>query len=90
MTSFKDRMIRAAKLDVDLYEEVEADKGAMGQAMGVVVLSSVAAGTGSLGMDGTGNVLVGTIGALIGWYIWAYLTYFIGTKFLPESLPGGL
>ena len=27
---------------------------------------------------------MGTISALIGWYIWAYLTYFIGTKFLPE------
>jgi len=39
MTSFRDRIIRAAKLDVDLYEEVEADKGALGQAMGVVVLS---------------------------------------------------
>ena len=23
--------------------------------------------------------------AIIGWYIWAYLTYFIGTKLLPES-----
>ena len=44
MASFTDRMIRAAKLDVALYEEVEADKGAMGQAMGVVILSSVAAG----------------------------------------------
>ena len=42
MTSFKDHIIRAAKLDVNLYEEVEADKGAMGQAMGVVVLSSIA------------------------------------------------
>jgi len=39
-------MLRAAKLDVDLYEEVEADKSAMPQAMGVVVLSSVAAGIG--------------------------------------------
>jgi hypothetical protein len=29
-------------------------------------------------------VLIGTIGALIGWYIWAYLTYFIGTKILSE------
>jgi hypothetical protein len=39
MTNFKDRIIRAAKLDVNLYEEIEADKGAMGQAMAVVVLS---------------------------------------------------
>ena len=40
MASFQDRIIRAAKLDVNLYEEVEADKGALGQAMGVVVLSA--------------------------------------------------
>ena len=84
MTSFKDRIINAAKLDVDLYEEVEADKGAMSQAMGVVVLSSIAAGVGSIGRGGLGGILLGTIAALIGWYIWAYLTYFIGTKFLPE------
>ena len=84
MTSFKDRIIRAAKLDVHLYEEVEADTGAMGQAMGVVVLSSIAAGLGSIASGGLGGVLIGTIFALIGWYVWAYLTYFIGTKFLPE------
>ena len=84
MTNFKDRIIRAAKLDVNLYEEVEADKGAMGQAMGVVVLSSIAAGVGSIGVGGLGGILIGTILALVGWYVWAYLTYFIGTKFLPE------
>jgi hypothetical protein len=84
MTSFYDRIIRAAKLDVNLYEEVEADKGAMSQAMGVVVLSSVAAGVGSIAKGGLGGILMGTIFALVGWYIWAYLTYFIGTKFLTE------
>ncbi len=84
MTSFKDRIIRAAKLDVKLYEEVEADKGALGQAMGVVILSSIAAGVGSAGIGGLVGILVGAIGALIGWYVWAYLTYIIGTKFLPE------
>jgi len=84
MTNFKDRIIRAAKLDINLYEEVEADKGAMGQAMGVVVLSSIAAGVGSIGVGGLGGILMGTIVALIAWYVWAYLTYFIGTKFLAE------
>ena len=34
MTSFKNRIIRAAMLDANLYEEVEADKGAMVQAIG--------------------------------------------------------
>ncbi len=84
MTDFKDRILRAAKLDVQLYEEVEADTGALGQAMGVVVLSSVAAGIGTIGRTGVGGVLMGAIVALLGWYIWAYLTYFIGTKLLPE------
>ncbi|MBW1689589.1 MAG: hypothetical protein JRI71_07890 [Deltaproteobacteria bacterium] len=37
MASLKDRIIRAARLDVNLYEEVEADKGALSQAMVVVV-----------------------------------------------------
>ena len=48
MNIFTDRMIRAAKFDVNFYEEVEADKDAMRQAMGVVVLSSLAAGVGSI------------------------------------------
>ena len=84
MNSFKNRLIRAAKLDVNLYEQVEADKGAMGQAMGIVVLSSIAAGVGFIETGGFSGIITGTIASLIGWYVWAYLTYFIGTKFLPE------
>jgi len=84
MADFKDRIIRAAKLDVNLYEEVEADKGAMGQAMGVVVLSSVAAGVGTIETGGVGGIFVATVTALIGWYVWAYITYFVGTKLLAE------
>ena len=84
MANFKDRIIRAAKLDVNLYEEVEADKSAMGQAMGIVVLSSVAAGLGSIAKLGIPGIITGTIAALIGWYIWAFLTYLIGTKLLAQ------
>jgi len=81
MNQLFDGMIRAAKLDVNFYEKVEADKGFFGQAMAVVVLSSIAAGIGSIGQAGVVGIFTGTIAALIGWYIWAYLTYFIGTKF---------
>ena len=84
MSMFVERMIRAAKLEVNFYEEVEADKTAMKQAMGVVVLSSLAGGIGSMSIGGSGLIL-GTVASLTGWYIWAYLTYFIGTKFLPEA-----
>jgi len=84
MSSFKDRIIRAAKLDVSLYEEVEADKTAMGQAMGIVVLSGVAAGIGTITRGGFVGIITGTLGAIVGWYIWAFLTYWIGTRLLPE------
>ena len=83
MASLQDRMIRAAKLDVQLYEEVEADQGAMAQAMTVVILSALAAGIGSANVGLLGMV-ISMIAALIGWYVWAFLTYFIGTKFLAE------
>jgi hypothetical protein len=83
MADFKDRIVRAAKLDASLYEEVEADKGAMGQAVAVVILSSVAAGIGSIAQGGIKGIIIGTIGALIGWVVWAYLVFIIGTKLLP-------
>ena len=63
MASLTDRMMRAAKLDVSLYEEVEADKEAMGQAMTVVILSSVAAGIGTIGTIGLKGLIIGTIAA---------------------------
>lgn len=84
MPSLTDRMIRAAKLDVALYEEVEADKEAIGQAITVVILSSVASGFGAIGTIGLKGLIFGTIVALVSWFIWAYLTYTIGTKVLAE------
>lgn len=83
-SSFGERMIGAAKLDVDIYEEVEADTSAMGQAMAVVVMSSVAAGIGSLRAGGFMGLVMTTVVALVGWFVWAGLTYVIGTKMLPE------
>lgn len=85
MDIFISRMLRAAKLDVNLYEEVEADEGALTQATLVVLLSSLAAGIGSIYQYGVMVLITGTISALVGWYVWAFLTYYIGTKFLPEE-----
>ena len=65
----------------------------MVQAMAVVVLSSVAAGVGSFGMGGItpGAVLMGILASLAGWFLWAFLTYFIGTKLPPGAAnPGRL
>ena len=77
------RMFSASKLDVELYEEVEADKSLLTEAMVVVILSSLASGIGSWSM-GFGELFTTTIGELISWYVWAFIVYLIGTKLLPE------
>ena len=84
MSTFTKRMMGAATLDVNTYEEVEADTTATTQAMGIVVLSSIAQGIGSLALGGGAGFVAGAMGALIGWFIWAFLVYIIGTKMLPE------
>ena len=83
MNTLLNRMLRAARLDTKLYEEVEADHGALKQAMAVVVLSSISAGVGSLSQGVSGAFFYGILAALIGWFAWALLTYIIGTKILP-------
>jgi hypothetical protein len=84
MADLMSRIIRAARLDASLYEEVEADRSAIGQAVAVVVLSSLAAGIGAIGQIGLAGLLTGTLMSLLGWVIWAWLIYMIGTKMLPE------
>jgi hypothetical protein len=83
MTPFPERLVRAIKLDPALYEEVEHDDEALGQAMAVVVAASLAAGVGTGGEGGLFVVLVGTLAALLGWVLWAMITWLIGTKLLP-------
>lgn len=84
MSTFTQRVIGAAKLDAAIYEEVEADSHATGQAMAVVCLSAIAAGIGAIGQGGVRGAVAGLFGALLGWFIWAFLTWLIGTKMLPE------
>jgi hypothetical protein len=81
-------MTRAAKLDVNLYEEVEADTMANGQALLAVVLVSVASGIGSgiAGLATNGGLwfvwglLIGLFGSIVGWLAWSFFAYIIGTK----------
>jgi hypothetical protein len=88
MATMIERMMRAAKLDVDLYNEVERDTSLNQEALTVVILASVAGGIGSL----IGGIIQGSIGiALLGlvvtvilevvnYFIWAWITYFVGTN----------
>lgn len=85
MAGLIDRMIRAARLEPALYEEVESDPAATRQAAVVVALSSVGAAVGELAKEGRMGLFAGLIGAFLGWLIWAYLCFVVGTKALPEA-----
>ena len=76
---FINRVFRAIKIDIDLYEEVEKDKNATIQAGVFVVLSSLAAGIGALQM-GVSNFFLAPAMSLLSWYVWAYIIYFVGVK----------
>ena len=86
MATFGERLIGAARLEPATYEEVEADTHATGQALAVVLLSSVAGGVAlpRSGVLSPGSLIIGAAGALVGWVAWAALTYLIGTRLLPE------
>jgi hypothetical protein len=94
MASFGERLLRSALLDAETYEEVEADTSAGGQAFVVVALSGAAVGVGGITNSGPEGILWQAAVAVIGWWVWAYTTYLIGTKLLPtaqtEADPGQL
>ena len=80
------RMLGAARLSVDTYEEVEKDTSATKQALIVVVLVSIAGGVGGLlGGDDTNVVrglAYGIVTGVVWWAVWALVAMFIGTKLL--------
>ena len=80
------RMIGAAKLNVDTYEEVEADRSATGQALFVVLLVTVASVVGTLllgdDVDVVRALIVGIIRGVVSWALWALVTMLIGTTIL--------
>jgi len=92
--SLQGRMIRAARLDPTLYDEVNEDPRALPQAAAVVLLSAVATGI-AFGQGDPGTLVLGLGLAVVGWWLTAYLAFFIGTRVLPEhraeaaALPGG-
>jgi hypothetical protein len=81
------RLMRAAVLDRGLYEEVEADRAAITQAMATVVLSSAAAGIGAGGAHGIrlGTFALFGAAALASWLLWAALILQVGAKLMPEQ-----
>jgi hypothetical protein len=86
--SIVERMKRAALLDVQTYEEVEADRGATGQAAAVVAIVAVSQGIGALGL-GLPAIVAAIFASLLGWLIWSGVTYLVGDKLLGGTATWG-
>jgi len=82
--TFLQRAIGAAKLDIPVFEEIEADRTATGQALLIVVLSSLAAGIGLTAGIYNAPVLHRVMLALLLWVFWAISTYIVGVYLMPE------
>ena len=77
--SLTGRMVGAALLRNETYDAVEADPSATGQAALVVVIVAVCAAIGAAGI-GLATAIASALAALVGWLIWAGITYVIGDK----------
>ena len=82
--TFGQRLTGVLKLQAATFEEIEADTSATGQALAVVILGSIAYGIGIGLVGGVTDGLGVTIGALVGWVMWAVVTYLIGARLMPE------
>lgn len=86
--SWTERMVGAARLDAATYEEVEHDATATGQAAAVVALAAVASAIGAAD-QGLGGAIGALVAGLLGWLVWAGVTYLIGDKLLGGTATWG-
>ncbi len=95
-SSIWDKMVRASLLNVDVYEEVEADSHQNWSAFAVVVVASVASALGTAiggvmthasGLWFLWGLLIGLGTSIVGWLLWALTTYVLGTTIFkgPET-----
>lgn len=81
-----ERVIGVFKLDVNVFEEIEHDQGATGQAAIIVAIAALLAalGSGMYSSFSDGNFFLSFISTLIwtfvGWVVWSAATYFVGTS----------
>ena len=88
MRLYFNRFLGAALLDVKLYQEVAAEPRFLNQAWITVLIYAMLASWGSFGRAGAIGSNIGMISAVIGWYVWAFSTYFCATRWFSEKSAG--
>jgi len=81
--SIIDRMLGALRLQSAVYEEVEADQKATGEAAFIIVATSLVSGAVNGVLTGASSGFFGALGSLLGWAFYAYVAYVVGVKLFP-------
>jgi hypothetical protein len=85
MRLYLNRFLGAAMLDVKLYQEIAAEPRFLNQAWITVLIYAMLASWGSFGRAGAVGSNIGLITAVIGWYVWAFSTYYCATKWFLKT-----
>ena len=83
-SSFGERVIGALKLDSAIYDEIEHDPDALGQAAGVIAIAAVCSGIGGAA-GGGGAIVSGVVGAFLGWIVATAIVWGIGVRAMGHS-----
>ena len=81
--SITDRMLGALRLQDDVYEEVEADQKATGEAAFIIVATSLVSGAVNGVLTGASSGFFGALGSFLGWAFYAWVAYIVGVKLFP-------
>ena len=83
MKKLIDFIRRACSLQGSLFKESGRNPEMASFAVAILIISSIAAGIGSVGRIGVSGILLGSTSALASWLIWASFTYFAAAKIAP-------
>lgn len=84
MPEIVERMLRAARLDAGLIDDLEADPGSLLQSLQVAALAAVAGGIGAAIAAQLVVLPLMAVALVVAWTLYAALVWVLGTRLLPE------
>jgi hypothetical protein len=79
--SIVDRVLGVIQLKKPVFEEIEHDTNATGQALIVVVVAAIAAAIGGIGDQGQTGWFWQAILSVLGWIVFSVVAFYVGTTF---------
>lgn len=76
------RLLRAIKLDGQLFEEIVSDPSLQSQSVWAVAIFAMATAFGTFTLISGTAVNIGLLSTMIGWYIWAFSVFYVGSRML--------